>query len=124
MTVLSEEILKSMHGTEEKAIQPTWVLTVAGTGSVSVKMVESEGSDYPNCPCVHLFLQPDTRRMFPHTMHISFHGSVHTAGYLVPCSPSCSPPPLAISRPSLSRLEIKALFFRLQRIGFWQLKPI
>ena len=50
MTVLGEEILKSMCGTEEKAMPPTWLLTAAGRGSVIVKMVESEGGDYPNHP--------------------------------------------------------------------------
>ena len=34
MAVLRKEILKSMCGTEEKAIQPTWLLTVASVGSV------------------------------------------------------------------------------------------
>ena len=33
MTVLGKEILKSTHGTEERAMQPTWLLTVAGAGS-------------------------------------------------------------------------------------------
>ena len=55
MTVLNEEILKSMHGTEERAMPPTWLLTAASGGSVRVKTVESEGGDYPNCPHASLY---------------------------------------------------------------------
>ena len=50
MTVLSEKILKSEHGAEEKVMQPTWLVTVTSAGSVKVMMVESEGGNYPNCP--------------------------------------------------------------------------
>ena len=56
MAVLHEEILKNAHGTEEKAIQPTWLLTVASVGSIGVKAVENEGSDDPNSP--HVSLSP------------------------------------------------------------------
>ena len=66
MTVLGKEILKSMHGTEEKAMPPTWLLTAAsGRGSVRVKTVESEGGDYPNHPCMRLFPQLDACHVPP-----------------------------------------------------------
>ena len=110
MTVLGEEILKSMRSTEEKAIQPTWLLTVASVGSVGVKAVESEGGDYPNRPCMSLS-PAGCAIMFPHTTHMSPSTGRHAAGYLVPCIAHHVLPPLTISRPSLSRLEIKALFF-------------
>ena len=40
MTVLGEEILKSACNTEEKAAQPTWLVTMAGEGTVGVQVVE------------------------------------------------------------------------------------
>ena len=90
MTVLSQEILKSTHGTEEKTMPPTWLLTAASAGSVRVKTVESEGGDYPNCP--HVSLSPagctscsPTPCTFPST-------GWHATGCLVPHSPSYSPP--------------------------------
>ena len=61
----SKEILKSAHGTEEKAIQPTWLLTVASVGSVGVKAVENEGVDDSNSVCMHLFLQLDVPHIPP-----------------------------------------------------------
>ena len=108
MTLLGKEILKSTRGTEEKAMPPTWLLTVASTGSVRVKMVESEGGDYSNHPCgshspARCMSHSSTPHMFPSTDQCA-------TGYLVPHSPSYSPP-LTISRPLLSRLEIKTLFF-------------
>ena len=101
MTVLGEEILKSTGGTEEKVMQPTWLLTAACTGSVRVKTAESEGSDYPNHPHVSLslaghVLRSPTLCTFPSTGR-------HAAGYIVPCSPSCSPP-----TPHLQTVALKA----------------
>ena len=89
MAVLHKEILKNACGTEEKAIQPTWLLTVASVGSVGVKAVENEGSDDPNSPCTSLSPAgcascSPTPRMSPPT-------SPHVAGLLVPHSPSHSP---------------------------------
>ena len=56
-----------MHdGTEEKAIQPTWLLTVASVGSVGVKAVENEGGDDPNSPCTSLSLADDAPPVPPH----------------------------------------------------------
>ena len=74
MAVLCEEILMSAHGTEGKAIQPTWFLPVASVSSVSVKAMENEGGDDPNSPYVSL--SSWTRLMLPHAMHISYK-SVH-----------------------------------------------
>ena len=54
MAVLHEEILKNACGTEEKAIQPTWLLTMASVDSISVKAVENEGGDDPSSPCMSL----------------------------------------------------------------------
>ena len=116
MTVLGDEILRSTRGTEEKAAQPTWLMTTASEGTVEVQVVEGKGGDYPNRPRVSCVSRSPTPRMLPSTGRRS-------ARYLLPRSPLCSPPG-AISRPLLSRLEIKAPFFRLQRIGFWQIQPI
>ena len=63
MAVLHEEILKNACGTEEKAIQPTWLLTVASVGSISVKAVENEGGDDPNSP--HASLSPAICHLIP-----------------------------------------------------------
>ena len=46
MSVLHEEVVKNVCGTtEEKAVPPTWVLSVAPMSSISVKAVEASGSD-------------------------------------------------------------------------------
>ena len=81
MTVLGEEILKSACGAEEKAMQPTWLVTVTGAGSVKVTTVESEGGDYPNRPCTSLSSAP----------HTSTSTCQHATGYQTPRSPSYSP---------------------------------
>ena len=76
-------------------MQPTWLLTVASAGSVRVKMVESEGGDYPNHPCTSLSLarcasHSPTPCMFPsmgwHATGYLVHHIAHPALY--PCSPS------------------------------------
>ena len=59
MTVLGKEILKSMRSTEEKAAQLTWLVTMAGKGTVGVKVVESKGGDRPNH--THVSLSPVRR---------------------------------------------------------------
>ena len=81
MTVLGEEILKSMHGTGREGNTATHMASDCGPadGSVRVKMVESEGGDNPNHPHVHLFPQPDAHVTFhPHqctfpSMQVSMH---------------------------------------------------
>ena len=94
MAVLHEEILKNARGTEEKAIQPTWLLTVASVGSIGVKAVENEGSDDPNSPrtslspaacashsptpctsppttlCMARSLVPHSHQILPATLHL------------------------------------------------------
>ena len=48
MTVLREEIIKNAHGmTEEKAIQPTWLMSMANVSTIGVKAAETGGSDGP-----------------------------------------------------------------------------
>ena len=80
MTVLGKEILKSACGAEEKAMQPTWLVTATGAGSVKVMMVESEGGNYPNCP----------RTSLSPALHVSTSTGWHTTRYQTPCSPSYS----------------------------------
>ena len=90
MTVLGEEILKSACSTEEKAAQPTWLMTVAGEGTVGVELVESKGSDHSHHPHTslssvgHISCSPEPRTL-PSM-------GWRAAWYLVPHSPSCSPP--------------------------------
>ena len=81
MTVLGEEILKSACGAEEKAMQPTWLVTATSAGSVKVTTVEREDGDYPNRPCTSLSPAP----------HVSTSTGQHTTGYQTPHSPSYSP---------------------------------
>ena len=79
MTVLHKEILKSTHGTEDKAIQPTWLLTVASIGSVGVKAVESKGGDDPDnlraslSPADHVSIPRTACISIPHTVRIYFY---------------------------------------------------
>ena len=48
MSVLHEEIVKDAHGTtEEKAVPPTWLMSVAPVASISVKAVKTGGGDGP-----------------------------------------------------------------------------
>ena len=114
MAVLHEEILKNACGTEEKAIQPTWLLTVASVGSIGVKAVENEGGDHPNSPCTSLSPARCASRS-PHSTCISSYNSV--CGWFASTTMSITfSPLLPISRPSFLRLEIKFLSFRHQ---FW-----
>ena len=99
MAVLHEEILTNARGTEEKAIQPTWLLTVASVGSVSVKADENEGGDDPNSP--HMSLSPAAFTPHSPTPHmspcVSPPTTLCTACSLVPCSlshSSCHSPSL------------------------------
>ena len=77
MAILREEILKSAHGTEEKAIQPTWLLTVASVGSVGMKAVENEGIDMTPTMCLCISVSPAGR--MPHippcctSLHTNWH---------------------------------------------------
>ena len=62
-----KEIVKDAHGmTEEKAIQPTWLMSMATVSTIGVKAVETGGGDGPtssphaSCSpvvCMHLNLQ-------------------------------------------------------------------
>ena len=90
MAILHEEILKSAHGTEEKAIQPTWLLTMASVGSVGMKAVENEGIDNPNYVCISV--SPVGRASYSPILRTSLHTNWHAAGPPVPHSPSHSPP--------------------------------
>ena len=48
MTVLHEEIIRNACGmTEAKAIQPTWLMSIANVSTISVKAVETGGGDGP-----------------------------------------------------------------------------
>ena len=90
MAVLQEEILKSVCGTEEKAIQPTWLLTVASVGSISVKAAENEGGDDPtNSPSMSL--SPAIHTSCTPTPCVSPPTTLLVACSLVPHSPSKSP---------------------------------
>ena len=114
MTVLGKEILKGACGAEEKAMQATWLVTVTDAGSVKVTMVESEGSAI--IPTVHarLLLRP---YMHPHPqVSIPLDNIHHIAHHTLPTTRH-------LETMSLSRLEIKATFFRFQCVRFWQLKP-
>ena len=98
MTVLAEEILKSVSSTEEKAAQPTWLVTAAGKGTVEVQVVESKASVYPNHP--HASCSPHHTCFLPwvgEPLGIWYHIAHHV---LLPG---------AISRLLPSRLEIKVL---------------
>ena len=90
MAILCKEILKSAHGTKEKAIQPTWILTVASVGSVGMKAVENEGNDDPNY--VRASISPGGCFSYTPTPCTSLHTNWHATGPPVPCSPSHSPP--------------------------------
>ena len=81
MTVLGEEILKSACCAEEKAMQPTWLVTATNAGSVKVTTIESEGGDHPNHPCTSLSLAPCA----------STSTGRHATGYHTPHSPLYSP---------------------------------
>ena len=54
MSVLQKEVVKNVYGTtEEKAVPPTWLLSVVPMSSISVKAVKASGSDGPtSSPCV------------------------------------------------------------------------
>ena len=92
MTVLHEEIIKNAHGmTEEKAIQPTWLMSMANVSTISVKAAETGGSDGPtssphmsHSPVVHASHSP----VLPHA---SPSPVPHVTHSLVPHSPLKSP---------------------------------
>ena len=98
MTVLHKEILKSTHGTEDKAIQPTWLLTVASIGSVGVKAVESKGGDDPDnlraslSPAGCVSRSPALHASRSPTLCASISTHLCAGGFLVPHSSSHSPP--------------------------------
>ena len=70
MSVLHEEVVKNVHGTtDEKAVPPTWLLSVAPVSSIGVKSVKAGGSDgptssphVPGSPAAHTSQSPT-----PHT---------------------------------------------------------
>ena len=92
---------------EDKMMQATWRVTVTDTGSVKGH------DDRKQRQCNNPNLSPHVS-FSGHCMHVYIHGSVHATGYQTPRSPSYSSQPLTISKPSFSRLEIKATFFRFQ----------
>ena len=49
LDVLHEEIVKNLHGTieKEKAIQPTWLMSIANVSTIGVKAVEVGAGDGP-----------------------------------------------------------------------------
>ena len=91
MSVLCEEIVKDAHGmAEEKAIQPTWLMSMANVSSIGVKAVETGGSDGPtsssctSCsPVAHASQSP--------ALQMSHSPTPCASGSLVPHSPLKSP---------------------------------
>ena len=81
MTVLCKEILKSAHGTKEKVMEATWLVTVTDAGSVRVTTIEREGGNHPNHPRTSVSPAP----------HASTSTGQHATGYHTPHSPSYSP---------------------------------
>ena len=63
LSVLCEEIVKDVHGmTEEKAIPPTWLMSVANVSTIGVKAVVLQLHMHLNLQlCMHLALQLHTR---------------------------------------------------------------
>ena len=59
MHVLCKEILRSAHGPTDKvkAIQPTWLLSMANVSTIGVKAAEAGASDGPSTSHAHLILQ-------------------------------------------------------------------
>ena len=83
MTVLHEEIFKNAHGTtEEKVIQPTWLMSVANVSTIGIKAAETGGGDGPtSSPCAS----------HSPVVCTSQSPSPHMSRSLVPHSPSKSP---------------------------------
>ena len=91
--VMSEEVVKNVHDTtEEKAVPPTWFLSVAPVSSISVKAVKAGGGDGPtSSPCM-----PGSPALWESrspTLCTSRSPTPHTSGSLVPHSPSKFPSP-------------------------------
>ena len=93
MNVLHEEVVKNACGTtEEKAVPPKWLLSVAPMSSISVKAVEAGGSDGPTSS-PHMPGSPALCASQSPTLHASQSLTPHASGSLVPHSPSKSPSP-------------------------------
>ena len=91
MSVLHEEIVKDVHGmTEEKAIQPTWLMSVANLSTISVKAVETGGGDGPTSS-PHMTCSPVAHASQSPALHTSHSPTPHASGSLVPHSPLKSP---------------------------------
>ena len=91
MSVLHEEVVKNVCGTtEEKAVPPTWLLSVAPVSSISVKAVEAGGGNGPTSS-PHVPGSPAAQASRSPTLHTSQSPTLHTSQSLVPHIPSKSP---------------------------------
>ena len=91
MTVLHEEIIK-MHMVlqKEKAIQPTWLMSITNVSTISVRAAETGGSDGPSSsPCMSH--SPVMCASHSPVTHASHSPAPHATHSLVPHSPSKSP---------------------------------
>ena len=102
MMVLQEEIVKNAHGmTEEKAIQPTWLMSVASVSTISVKAAETGDGDGSTCsPCMSH--SPVMCTSQSPAQHESCLPTPCASCSLVPHSPSKSPSPAHHSQSSRS----------------------
>ena len=100
MSVLHEEVVKDACGTwtEEKAVPPTWLLSVAPVSSISVKAVEAGGGDgptsspcMPGSPAAHASQSPTLCVSQSPTLHAFQSPTPHVSQSPVPHSPSKSP---------------------------------
>ena len=93
MTVLHEKIIKNACGmTEEKAIQPTWLLSMANVSTIGVKAAETSGGDGPtSSPC--MFCSPVVHASQSPALHASPSPVLCMTHSLVLHSPSKSPSP-------------------------------
>ena len=79
MTVLHKEIIKNACGkTEEKAIQPTWLMSMANVSTIGVKAAETGGSDGPTSvsfsSCMHILISNSVRISLSNSTCISLSG--------------------------------------------------
>ena len=100
MSVLCEEVVKDAHGmTEEKAVPPTWLMSVAPMASIGVKAVETGGGDGPTdsphtlcSPVACMHLNPQLHMCLDLQLCTQLNLQLCTClALLVPHSPSKSP---------------------------------
>ena len=99
MTVLHEEIIKSVHSmTEEKAIQPMWLMFMASVSTIGMKAAETGDGDGPaSSPCAYCSQvmctsqYPAVHESHSPPLHASHSPTPHMSGALVPHSPLKSP---------------------------------